>query len=139
MGRRLYVGNLPYSATEDQLTELFSRAGKVDNVRVMRDMATGRARGFALSRWGRTKKHRKRSPNSTSSRWRAGRWWSTKPVRNRKVGSVAVVAAVAAADIAAAVAVAAAGAWTTETSAAAGGRSRAGNFRAQGSGLRPQV
>ena len=42
MGRRLYVGNLPYSATEEQLTELFSRAGKVDNVRVMRDMATGR-------------------------------------------------------------------------------------------------
>jgi len=48
MGRRLYVGNLPYSATEDQLTELFGRAGKVDSVRVMRDMATGRARGFAF-------------------------------------------------------------------------------------------
>lgn len=48
MGRRLYVGNLPYSATEEQLTELFSRAGKVDTVRVMRDMATGRARGFAF-------------------------------------------------------------------------------------------
>jgi cold-inducible RNA-binding protein len=48
MGRRLYVGNLPYSATEDQLTELFGHAGKVDNVRVMRDMATGRARGFAF-------------------------------------------------------------------------------------------
>src|SRR5215207_8447939 len=48
MGRRLYVGNLPYSTTEDQLTELFSRAGKVDNVRVMRDMATGRSRGFAF-------------------------------------------------------------------------------------------
>lgn len=48
MGRRLYVGNLPYSATEDQLTELFSRVGKVDTVRVMRDMATGRARGFAF-------------------------------------------------------------------------------------------
>ena len=48
MGRRLYVGNLPYSATEDQLQELFGRAGKVDNVRVMRDMATGRARGFAF-------------------------------------------------------------------------------------------
>ena len=48
MGRRLYVGNLPYSATEDQLSELFSRAGKVDSVRVMRDMATGRARGFAF-------------------------------------------------------------------------------------------
>jgi RNA recognition motif-containing protein len=48
MGRRLYVGNLPYSATEEQLTDLFSQAGKVDNVRVMRDMATGRARGFAF-------------------------------------------------------------------------------------------
>ncbi|CAN5800293.1 hypothetical protein BH24ACI5_BH24ACI5_16130 [soil metagenome] len=48
MGRRLYVGNLPYSATEDQLTELFGRAGQVDNVKVMRDMATGRARGFAF-------------------------------------------------------------------------------------------
>ena len=48
MGRRLYVGNLPYSATEEQLTELFGQAGKVDSVRVMRDMATGRARGFAF-------------------------------------------------------------------------------------------
>lgn len=48
MGRRLYVGNLPYSTDETQLTELFSRAGQVDNVRVMRDMATGRARGFAF-------------------------------------------------------------------------------------------
>jgi RNA recognition motif-containing protein len=48
MGRRLYVGNLPYSSSEDQLTELFSRAGKVESVRVMRDMATGRARGFAF-------------------------------------------------------------------------------------------
>ena len=52
MGRRLYVGNLPYSATEDQLTDLFSQAGKVDNVRVMRDMATGRARGFAFVEMG---------------------------------------------------------------------------------------
>jgi RNA recognition motif-containing protein len=48
MGTRLYVGNLPYKATEEDLTALFSRAGAVDNVRVMRDMATGRARGFAF-------------------------------------------------------------------------------------------
>lgn len=48
MGRRLYVGNLPYSTTEEQLTDLFSRAGQVESVRVMRDMATGRARGFAF-------------------------------------------------------------------------------------------
>ena len=48
MSKRLYVGNLPYSATEDQLTELFGRAGQVESVRVMRDMTSGRARGFAF-------------------------------------------------------------------------------------------
>ncbi len=48
MGRRLYVGNLPYKTTDEDLTALFSRAGAVDNVRVMRDQATGRARGFAF-------------------------------------------------------------------------------------------
>ena len=48
MGRRLYVGNLPYKTTDEDLTVLFSEAGKVDTVRVMRDMATGRARGFAF-------------------------------------------------------------------------------------------
>ncbi|MGQ0732580.1 MAG: RNA recognition motif domain-containing protein [Acidobacteriota bacterium] len=48
MGRRLYVGNLPYKATDEELTALFSRAGTVDNVRVMRDQVTGRARGFAF-------------------------------------------------------------------------------------------
>jgi len=48
MGRKLYVGNLPYSATEDELRELFGRAGGVDTVNVVRDNATGRARGFAF-------------------------------------------------------------------------------------------
>ena len=48
MGRRLYVGNLPYKTTDDDLSALFSQAGAVDTVRVMRDMATGRARGFAF-------------------------------------------------------------------------------------------
>ena len=48
MGRKLYVGNLPYDTGEDALQELFSRAGNVESVRVMRDMATGRARGFAF-------------------------------------------------------------------------------------------
>ena len=48
MGRRLYVGNLPFSAGETELQELFAQAGNVDNVKVMRDMATGRARGFAF-------------------------------------------------------------------------------------------
>src|SRR5512146_128235 len=48
MGRRLYVGNLPYRTTDEELTALFSRAGAVDNVQVMKDNVTGRARGFAF-------------------------------------------------------------------------------------------
>src|SRR5919204_206426 len=48
MGRRLYVGNLPYTTGEGELQELFSKAGTVESVRVMRDAATGRARGFAF-------------------------------------------------------------------------------------------
>ena len=48
MGRRLYVGNLPYSTGEAELQEIFSKAGNVDSVRVMRDAATGRARGLAF-------------------------------------------------------------------------------------------
>src|SRR6476659_10727272 len=48
MGRKLYVGNLPFSAGEAELQELFATAGAVESVSVMRDMATGRARGFAF-------------------------------------------------------------------------------------------
>lgn len=52
MGRKLYVGNLPYETGESELQELFARAGTVDNVKVVRDMATGRTRGFAFVEMG---------------------------------------------------------------------------------------
>jgi RNA recognition motif-containing protein len=48
MGRRLYVGNLPFETSEGDLQQLFARAGSVETVKVVRDMATGRARGFAF-------------------------------------------------------------------------------------------
>ena len=48
MNRKLYVGNLAYETTEEDLQTLFGESGTVDTVRVMRDMATGRARGFAF-------------------------------------------------------------------------------------------
>src|SRR4051812_50043322 len=48
MSRKLYVGNLPYEIGETELQELFARAGSVESVTVMRDQATGRARGFAF-------------------------------------------------------------------------------------------
>jgi cold-inducible RNA-binding protein len=48
MSRKLYVGNLPYQTGETELQELFGQFGSIESVRVMRDMATGRARGFAF-------------------------------------------------------------------------------------------
>ncbi len=48
MARKLYVGNLPYDTGEQDLQALFGDAGTVESVNVMRDMATGRARGFAF-------------------------------------------------------------------------------------------
>lgn len=48
MNRKLYVGNLPYETTEDDLQTLFSEVGPVASVSVMRDRETGRARGFAF-------------------------------------------------------------------------------------------
>ena len=48
MGRKLYVGNLPYEIGETELQDLFGQAGSVDSVNIMRDQATGRARGFAF-------------------------------------------------------------------------------------------
>jgi RNA recognition motif-containing protein len=48
MGRKLYVGNLPYETNEQDLQDLFAQAGAVESVTVMRDRDTGRARGFAF-------------------------------------------------------------------------------------------
>jgi RNA recognition motif-containing protein len=48
MGRKLYVGNLPYEVGETDLQDLFAQAGSVESVTVMRDQMTGRARGFAF-------------------------------------------------------------------------------------------
>jgi RNA recognition motif-containing protein len=44
----LYVGNLPYSVTEQDLQSFFERVAPVETVTVVRDMATGRARGFGF-------------------------------------------------------------------------------------------
>ncbi|MBI5840706.1 MAG: RNA-binding protein [Chloroflexi bacterium] len=48
MENKLYVGNLPYSATEDDLKNHFSQAGTVTSVALIKDRATGRAKGFGF-------------------------------------------------------------------------------------------
>jgi RNA recognition motif-containing protein len=44
----LFVGNLSFNTEESTLQDLFSQAGQVESVRVMRDQATGRSRGFGF-------------------------------------------------------------------------------------------
>src|SRR5271163_212089 len=44
----IYVGNLPFTATEDEVRGLFERHGKVDSVKLINDRETGRPRGFAF-------------------------------------------------------------------------------------------
>lgn len=48
MSKRIYVGNLPYSATEDELKELFGNHGSVNEVHLVTDRETGRPRGFGF-------------------------------------------------------------------------------------------
>ena len=48
MSRKLFVGNLPFQTDESELQSLFSQVGTVESVTVMRDRATGQARGFAF-------------------------------------------------------------------------------------------
>jgi len=45
---KLYVGNLPYNTTEEDLRNLFSQYGSVDSVAVVTDRDTGRSRGFGF-------------------------------------------------------------------------------------------
>jgi len=45
---KIYVGNLSFGTEEPQLEQLFSSHGRVDSVRLVRDHATGRSRGFAF-------------------------------------------------------------------------------------------
>jgi RNA recognition motif-containing protein len=48
MGKKIYVGNLPFSSTESDLQDLFGRHGTVESVAVITDRETGRPRGFAF-------------------------------------------------------------------------------------------
>jgi RNA recognition motif-containing protein len=48
MGRKLYVGNLPYSATEQSLHDAFSKCGTVDSTSLITDRDTGQSKGFGF-------------------------------------------------------------------------------------------
>ena len=48
MGRKLYVGNLPYSATESAVAEKFAESGTVESCKLISDRDTGRSKGFGF-------------------------------------------------------------------------------------------
>ena len=48
MAKKLYVGGLPYSATEDTLKEMFGQAGKVESATIIMDKMSGRSKGFGF-------------------------------------------------------------------------------------------
>jgi cold-inducible RNA-binding protein len=48
MGKRLYIGNLPFEITEANLQELFSSCGRIESVKIIIDKGTGRSKGFGF-------------------------------------------------------------------------------------------
>ncbi|HDQ99097.1 MAG TPA: RNA-binding protein [candidate division WOR-3 bacterium] len=48
MASRVFVGNLPFSASEEELRQLFARHGEVSSVEIVKDRFTERSRGFAF-------------------------------------------------------------------------------------------
>ncbi len=52
MGKKLYIGNLPFSVTEQHLTDAFSQCGTVASVQVIVDRESGRSKGFGFVEMG---------------------------------------------------------------------------------------
>ena len=123
MGKRLYVGNLSYNATEADLRDLFAESGNVTDVKVVLDRETGRPRGFAFVEMAsdseasagdavaqRSRRHGppdQRQGSAGALRrwwWRRWRWWWPRRWWWRVAAAAAAVAAAAIVAVAAAVA-----------------------------------
>ena len=48
MGKKIYVGNLPFTATNESLSEMFASFGNVDSSKIVTDRDTGRSKGFGF-------------------------------------------------------------------------------------------
>ena len=93
MGKRLYVGNLSYSVTNESLEELFSQFGTVQSAQVVQDRDSGRSKGFGFVEMGddnaaqeairglhekehrRPQSDRQRSPAAQRAQRRRRTWW----------------------------------------------------------------
>ncbi|HTO75785.1 MAG TPA: RNA-binding protein [Thermoanaerobaculia bacterium] len=82
---KLYVGNLPYNASDDQLRDLFSKFGDPESARVITDRATGQAKGFGFVEFADAAQAQKAmSLNGTEF---GGRTLTVNEARPKKEGS----------------------------------------------------
>ena len=72
MGKKLYVGNLPFNATDESIQEMFAQAGSVQSAKIITDRDTGRSKGSDLLKCPATRKPLARSRVSTASITAAG-------------------------------------------------------------------
>jgi len=88
MGRKLYVGNLPYSATQETLQEKFGEFGTVDSVNVIMDRDTGRSKGFGFVEMSSDEEAQKaiEGTNGTSMEGRDIKVNEAKPQEKRSGG-----------------------------------------------------
>ena len=84
MGRKLYVGNLPYSATEQSLREAFAASGTVDSVSLITDRDTGQSKGFGFVEMATDAEAQAATQAMNGRRSTAARSRSTKPSRRRR-------------------------------------------------------
>src|ERR1700712_3449424 len=70
----IYVGNLPFTATEDEVRALFERHGKVESVKLINDRETGRPRGFAFVDMAAGEAQNAIKPRQWRWRWWRWRW-----------------------------------------------------------------
>jgi len=88
MGRKLYVGNLPYSADQQKLQDTFSQCGTVDSVNVITDRDTGQSKGFAFVEMSRDSEAQKaiQELNGTDCDGRPMKVNEAKPQQKRSGG-----------------------------------------------------
>lgn len=88
MSRKLYVGNLPYSATEENILGKFAACGTVESVKLITDRDTGRSKGFGFIEMGSESEARAaiETLNNTDFDGRPLRVNEAKPQKKRSSG-----------------------------------------------------
>jgi cold-inducible RNA-binding protein len=85
MGKRLFVGNLAFDATETDLREAFAEAGDIASIKIILDRDTGRPRGFAFVEMG-TDEEASQAINTLNGRELLGRPLTVREAQDRAPG-----------------------------------------------------